>query len=130
MCTDPATRWDAFGNMQADAACKQALAADMSVVREMVDSTARQMQQQRQQLQLVYTYLVELHGLSNRQLNGPNFAATAEDSSEPPALSMQAPVVQTWIQARTQLSPVVALPMPADKVFKSSSWGIPFSWRV
>ena len=129
-CTCPAQQWDALGNSLADVACKQALEADLSVVREMIDSAFGQLQQQKTQLAVVYKYLVELHGLSNRQLNGTNFSQVQEDDQTVPVLSVDAPVVQRWLRARTQHAPSQALPTPDPRVFYSSSWGVPFAWRV
>ena len=129
-CACPEQQWDAIGNSQADAACKQALEADLPVVGDMIASAARQFKQQKQQLHVVFQYLVELHGLSVRQLNGTNFSSAREHEQDGPVMSMQSPVVQKWIQARSQIAVTPPLPTPAASVFHSSSWGVPFAYRV
>ena len=118
-CTCPEQQWDAIGNSQADAACKHALEGDLPVVGDMIASAAKQLKQQKQQLHVVFQYLVELHGLSVRQLNGTNFSSAREHEQDGPVMSMQSPAVRKWIQARSQIAVSPPMPTPAASVLHS-----------
>ena len=79
---DPAAQWLALGNMAADQACKQALANDLSVVHEMVQSAVQTRAEERRLLQGVYAYLLHLHRVTGQRLTQPEEAnpASAADS--------------------------------------------------
>ena len=65
---DPVRKWAALGNAAADAACKQALANDMTVVHEMVSDPATATQTQRTKLKAVFAYYLQLHHITNQRM--------------------------------------------------------------
>ena len=54
--------WDILGNQAADEACELAIAADLTVVRDMIGDAASGFRAQSAQLQLVYRYFLEKCG--------------------------------------------------------------------
>ena len=127
---DDAHLWMILGNHCVDQACDAALRADLSVVHDMITEAAAFHKQQLSHLQVVYKYLLALHEATRLRRNDTNLASTEAEVGERPALTLDSPGIQVWLQARQGPGFDVVIPELAPKLFGYSSWGVPFTWRV
>ena len=129
----PDQLWAALGNKAADEACVSAIAADMDIVKEMVLEAASCHRSQKDQLTLVYRYLLELNRATQVKRNSPSQGqgpASSPQLDTDTFFDLERPAIQQWLRFRTQDEAVQGLPVPPWHIFATSKWGAAFTWRL
>ena len=125
--------WYILGNTVVDAACEAALAQDLPVVHELVDDTAEALDVQKDRLQAVFHYFLDLDSVVQRQRSAAKCidpdAASLPDSDGDNAV-VTAAGIQQWIHNRTRVwhGPPCWPPAPWERL--AGSWGLDFCWMV
>ena len=129
-------RWHRLGNACADQACQRALDNDLPVVHEMVDDIVAEQSRQKQLLQLVFRYLLELN-TATQVLRSQNEGVSSTASGDPGDHHLSADATPpleeaflAWARCRTADGPGAPLPDPSAQAFIVNSWGPAFAWRV
>ena len=99
---DPDQCWSVLGNQCADEACKGAPAADLSVVREMMEEAACFVSKQQHDLKRVFAYLLHLHETTLVRCNGSAQSSLQGEDAQSLEGTLERPAVQRWISVKAQ----------------------------
>ena len=128
--TDAALRWRTLGNQCADEACDAARQAELGVILDMSSEAATYHIRQQSQLRQVHEYFLALNLATVQKRNGAALDHSCPLEQPTQVRTMERPAVQHWIMVRMQPSSCHYLPAVSSDIFRYSTWGLQYSWRV